>query len=189
MKNNQFAGTWKLIACEFRTADGHIDSPFGHDALGTIIYDASGNMAVQIIRADRPNFVSGDKYNGTPEEVKKSTGHHLGPNLFILRGRAATSWPTTWPGNIARHEGWAPHRTLSGPAGVLGVGALVFTWSSQSPILALANFRRSGQRGAQTPEPAGAWPAGPGESVRVNDPYCIRLDSAVAGTSCPEAVT
>ena len=70
MKNNQFTGTWKLIACEFRSADGHIDSPFGHDALGTIIYDASGNMAVQIIRADLPKFVSGDKYNGTPEEVK-----------------------------------------------------------------------------------------------------------------------
>jgi hypothetical protein len=70
MKNNQFTGTWKLIACEFRSADGHIDSPFGHDALGTIIYDASGNMAVQIIRADLPKFASGDKYNGTPEEVK-----------------------------------------------------------------------------------------------------------------------
>ncbi len=70
MKNNPFTGTWKLIACEFRSADGHIDSPFGDDALGTIIYDASGNMAVQIIRADRPKFVSGDKYNGTPEEVK-----------------------------------------------------------------------------------------------------------------------
>jgi hypothetical protein len=70
MKNNQFTGTWKLIACEFRSADGHIDSPFGHDALGMIIYDASGNMAVQIICADCPKFVSGDKYNGTPEEVK-----------------------------------------------------------------------------------------------------------------------
>jgi hypothetical protein len=70
MKNDQFIGTWKLIACEFRNADGHVDSPFGHDALGTIIYDASGNMTVQIIRADCPKFVSGDKYNGTPEEVK-----------------------------------------------------------------------------------------------------------------------
>ena len=70
MKKNPFTGTWKLIACEFRSADGHIEFPFGHDALGMIIYDASGNMAVQIIRADLPKFVSGDKYNGTPEEVK-----------------------------------------------------------------------------------------------------------------------
>jgi hypothetical protein len=70
MKNNPFTGTWKLIRCEFRSADGHIDFPFGHYPLGTIIYDASGNMAVQIIRADCPKFVSGDKYNGTPEEVK-----------------------------------------------------------------------------------------------------------------------
>ena len=69
---NQFTGTWKLLACEFRKSDGQIDSPFGHDALGTIIYDASGNMAVQIIRADCPKFVSGDKYNGTPEELMHS---------------------------------------------------------------------------------------------------------------------
>ena len=70
MFKNQFTGTWKLLACEFRKSDGHTDFPFGRDALGTIIYDASGNMAVQIFRADGPKFASGDMYSGTPEEVR-----------------------------------------------------------------------------------------------------------------------
>ncbi|HQN18174.1 MAG TPA: lipocalin-like domain-containing protein [Syntrophobacteraceae bacterium] len=70
MGKDPFTGAWKLIACEFKSADGHIDFPFGHNPLGMIIYDASGNMAVQIIRADLPKFVSDDKYNGTREEVK-----------------------------------------------------------------------------------------------------------------------
>lgn len=70
MADSRFTGTWKLIACEFRSADGRVDFPFGHAPLGTISYDASGNMAVQIIRTDCPKFASGDKYNGTPEEVK-----------------------------------------------------------------------------------------------------------------------
>jgi len=70
MKNDQFIGTWKLIACEFRSADRHSDFPFGHDPLGTISYDASGNMSVQIMRPDCPKFASGDNYNGTPEEVR-----------------------------------------------------------------------------------------------------------------------
>ena len=72
MGSNRFIGTWKLLACEFRGSDGHIDSPYGHDALGRITYDALGNMAVQIIPADRPKFASGDKYNGKPEELMHS---------------------------------------------------------------------------------------------------------------------
>jgi hypothetical protein len=70
MISSQFIGAWKLIACEFRHTDGHTDYPFGHDALGIIMYDASGNMAVQLMRADLPKFASDDKYHGTPEEVR-----------------------------------------------------------------------------------------------------------------------
>ena len=70
MNKNPFVGTWKLITCQFRSAEGPIDSPYGPDPLGRISYDASGNMAVQILRADRPRFASDDRYNGTPEEVR-----------------------------------------------------------------------------------------------------------------------
>jgi Lipocalin-like domain len=70
MGSDQFIGTWKLVTSEFRRADGTIIYPYGQDALGVLTYDAAGNMTVQLLRADRPAFVSGDLYNATPEEIK-----------------------------------------------------------------------------------------------------------------------
>ena len=70
MRSDQFIGTWKLVTSEFRRSDGTIIYPYGQDALGILTYDAAGNMIVQLMRADRPAFVSGDLYNGTPEEIQ-----------------------------------------------------------------------------------------------------------------------
>lgn len=70
MSYDQFIGTWKLVSSEFRRSDGAITYPYGQDALGVLMYDAAGNMAVQIIRTDRPAFASGDPSSGTAEEIK-----------------------------------------------------------------------------------------------------------------------
>ena len=40
------------------------------DAIGLLIYAATGHMAVQLLRAHRPLFAAGDPYRGTPEEIK-----------------------------------------------------------------------------------------------------------------------
>jgi hypothetical protein len=47
-------GTWKLVSMESRTASGEITYPYGKDAVGYIIYDATGHMSVHIMRAARP---------------------------------------------------------------------------------------------------------------------------------------
>ena len=70
MSSNQFIGTWTLVTSEFRRSDGMVIYPYGQDALGVLTYDAAGNMTAQVMRADRPVFVSGDLYNGTSEEIK-----------------------------------------------------------------------------------------------------------------------
>lgn len=70
MTKAQFVGTWQLVASEFRRSDGTIIYPYGQDALGTLYYDAAGNMAVQLMRVDRPLFAAGDRQQGTPEEIK-----------------------------------------------------------------------------------------------------------------------
>lgn len=70
MAKMQFVGTWQLISSEFRRADGTIIYPYGQDAIGNLYYDAAGNMAVQLLRADRPLFAAGDRQQGTPEEIK-----------------------------------------------------------------------------------------------------------------------
>jgi hypothetical protein len=46
-------GTWGLVSSEWKRADGRHANPFGDGAVGVLIYDASGYMSAQIMRADR----------------------------------------------------------------------------------------------------------------------------------------
>jgi len=65
---DKFIGTWRLISYEDPTPNQ--DRPT-KDAVGYIIYDSTGHMAVQINRrSDRPKFKAGSATKGTPEEIK-----------------------------------------------------------------------------------------------------------------------
>jgi hypothetical protein len=66
----KFIGTWKLVTSEFRTSDGKVSYPLGDKAVGILMYDSGGRMAVQLMRPGRPRFASGDMRGGTPEEIK-----------------------------------------------------------------------------------------------------------------------
>ena len=72
MSKEQFYGAWKLVSYEFRGESGEVHQPFGADARGVIMYDASGMMSVQIIRDDRMGFASGDMFDATLEELKSA---------------------------------------------------------------------------------------------------------------------
>ena len=78
----QFVGTWELLSIETRGSDGEWTAPsqgrLAPNALGTLIYDAAGHMAVQIMNPDRPTFASGDLSERTVEELRG-----------IIRGYAA----------------------------------------------------------------------------------------------------
>jgi len=62
-------GTWKLVVHQFGPT-----YPLGPDAVGLLIYDASGYMSLQIMRANRPKIRgwSGDAgpETATPEEAE-----------------------------------------------------------------------------------------------------------------------
>src|SRR6185436_13315657 len=49
----KFRGTWKLVSMESRSASGEITYPYGKDAVGYIIYAATGHVSVHIMRATR----------------------------------------------------------------------------------------------------------------------------------------
>ena len=51
-------GTWKLIHSFEIDAQGNKTYPFGDDAIGYIMYDEQGKMAVQICRKQRDLFKS-----------------------------------------------------------------------------------------------------------------------------------
>lgn len=69
---DQLIGTWKLASLELRRPDGTAAYPFGRNVIGMLIYDAGGNMSVQILGSERSAFASDDPFKGAPEEIKSA---------------------------------------------------------------------------------------------------------------------
>ena len=72
MGREQFIGTWKLVSFDMQHQDGRRTYPLGKDAVGIIVYDANGQMSVQIMRPDRPQFAADEQLRGTPAEIKSA---------------------------------------------------------------------------------------------------------------------
>jgi hypothetical protein len=74
-------GTWVLTGAEKLLPDGTRVPDYGPNPHGLAIFTADGYYSVQIYRAERLKFSSGDKLKGTPEEYKEaslSTSVHFG---------------------------------------------------------------------------------------------------------------
>ncbi len=67
MDKKEFVGTWKLVSAEYRFVDGERSKLY--DA-GILMYDARGNMSVQLMQHNRPAFAKSDRLSGTLEEIK-----------------------------------------------------------------------------------------------------------------------
>jgi hypothetical protein len=66
-------GTWALAGADKILPDGTRVSDFWANPHGLIIFTADGHYAVEIYRADRLKFSTGDKLNGTAEEYKDAS--------------------------------------------------------------------------------------------------------------------
>jgi hypothetical protein len=67
------AGTWILTGADKLLSDGTRVSDYGESPHGLVIFTSDGYYSVQIYRAERLKFSSGDKFNGTPEEYKDAS--------------------------------------------------------------------------------------------------------------------
>jgi hypothetical protein len=66
---DQLIGAWKLVSYVEVPVDGSAPFyPFGETPQGIIMYTPDGFMSAQLCRPDRAPFVSGDWFDGTPEE-------------------------------------------------------------------------------------------------------------------------
>ncbi|MBN3845621.1 MULTISPECIES: lipocalin-like domain-containing protein [Burkholderiaceae] len=63
-------GTWTLVAADVQHPDGSRASDYGAAPKGLLLIDAQGHYSLQIFKAERPQFASGDKGAGTPTEYK-----------------------------------------------------------------------------------------------------------------------
>src|SRR5690348_1171248 len=66
-------GTWILVGAEKLLPDGTRVADYGPNPHGQVIFTSDGYYSVQIYRAERLKFASGDKFKGTPEEYKEAS--------------------------------------------------------------------------------------------------------------------
>lgn len=71
-QSSSIVGTWVLSAADKLLPDGTRTSDYGNNPRGLVIFTADGYYSLQIYRADRMKFSSGDKLKGTPEEYKEA---------------------------------------------------------------------------------------------------------------------
>lgn len=69
MSIKNFIGSWELKEWSAELTSGKTVYPFGENVLGRITYDDLGNMAVQIMKRNRSNFLSEDPLQAQPDEV------------------------------------------------------------------------------------------------------------------------
>jgi len=65
-------GTWRLTRADKLLPDGTRITDYGDKPHGLVVSTSDGHYSVQIYRADRLKFSSGDKLTGTAEEYKEA---------------------------------------------------------------------------------------------------------------------
>jgi hypothetical protein len=66
--HKRILGTWRLISCVDRDADGRESYPFGEKPDGFLIYTEEGFVSAHLERRGRSAHQSPDPMGGTPEE-------------------------------------------------------------------------------------------------------------------------
>ncbi len=64
------AGTWTLVAADRRLPDGSVTRDYGAAPQGRLMIDDAGRYALQIFRAERPDFAAADKAGGSDDEMR-----------------------------------------------------------------------------------------------------------------------
>jgi hypothetical protein len=80
----ELRGTWTMSSAYEIHADGRRTTNYGEHPSGLMMVDAEGRYSIQIFRPARPNFASGIKAKGQPEEYRDAV---LGSSTHFGRVR------------------------------------------------------------------------------------------------------
>jgi hypothetical protein len=86
-------GTWRLVRVDNVQSDGTRLPLYGEHPDGLLVFDAGGHYSLQILRAGRPRFASGDKAKGTSEENQaavRGANTHFGTYTVDAAARTIT---------------------------------------------------------------------------------------------------
>ena len=114
-------GTWTLQAADDLRPDGTRVPAYGEHPQGILMIDASGQYSLQIYRADRAKFASGDKRRATPQEYEMAllgmsahVGHcALDPASGIVTFAIDLSAYPNWEGTVQKRQYRLDGDTLS----------------------------------------------------------------------------
>jgi hypothetical protein len=68
MPESPLRGTWELVAADKLLPDGARARDYGESPSGRLIVDAQGRYSLQIFKAERLRFATGDKARGSADE-------------------------------------------------------------------------------------------------------------------------
>ncbi|WP_143306476.1 lipocalin-like domain-containing protein [Chitinophaga vietnamensis] len=96
-------GAWQLLSWTYNNDKGETIHYFGENVMGIIIYDRSGYMNAQIMKASRPLFSTSSLNAGTPEETFSAFSGYLayygryvenkpGELVHIIEGSLFPNW-------------------------------------------------------------------------------------------------
>ena len=100
-------GTWTLVAADKILPDGKTTRDYGENPKGRLIVDAKGRYSLQIFKAERLNFASDSKADGSVDEfsaaVMGSSTHYgtmkidkpAGLLVFSIDGSSFPNWEGT----------------------------------------------------------------------------------------------
>lgn len=137
-------GTWAMQAAYEIKADGTRTTNYGEHPKGLLNVDADGRYNMQIFKVGRPNFASGDKARGTPEEYRAALigiSTHIGKVSIdqahhqLLFDVDAASFPN-WEGKRQVRDYTFENGVLSYavPASASGSGTTAYSvWRRVSP--------------------------------------------------------
>jgi len=80
-RRNPLIGSWRLIAADKILPDGRQVPDYGAAPSGIAILTPDNHYVVEVFKAERARFASGDRSTGTPEEYKDAvmgTSCHFG---------------------------------------------------------------------------------------------------------------
>ena len=109
---SSLAGTWMLVAADVQHPDGSRTSDYGAHPKGLLMIDNQGHYSLQIFKAERSAFRSGNKAMGTAAEYESAvmgSSTHFGTlsiesdrDVLIFHIQGA-SFPN-WEGQVQRRQ-------------------------------------------------------------------------------------
>ena len=105
-------GTWTLTAADRILPGGERAQDYGKSPKGRLIVDSQGRYSLQIFKAERPSFASGDKAHGTAGEYESAalgSSTHYGtvvadPEKHILTFKLEGASFPNWEGTTQKRE-------------------------------------------------------------------------------------